>query len=520
MGILKIMLLFLLGCASLSFAAMDDYQKNVQTQCSFTRYPELCLDTLKGLGSGNQQIDFMSTLVSKTIYETKLPSSFFTNLISSNLEVQETKHANSIIEYCQDLMSMSIQRLEQSLLALQISSKTKKQDIQTWISAALTFQQTCKDSADIIGPSMEQISKKMDYLSRLGSNPLTLVNRMTGDVQNVTNQKRDFPSWLTRRHRRLLQASKIEANAVVAKDGTGDYQTISEAINAASGGRFVIYVKGGVYNEKIRTSKDDITLIGDGKYSTIIVGDDSAAGGYDTHETATFSIEGDRFIARDIGFQNKAGPNGDQAVALYVNSDKAVFFRCSMDGYQDTVYAVALRQFYRECDIYGTIDFIFGNAAAVFQDCQLVLHRPRKGASFNAILANGRSDPGQNTGFSVQNCQITVSSDFAPVKHDYDSYLGRPWKAYSRSVVMQSTLDDAISSRGWVEWSGGESSRTKTLYFAEFANNGPGAETSGRVTWPGFHVIGADEAAEFTVSNFIAGTSWLPSVGVTFTPGL
>ncbi|GKU99999.1 hypothetical protein SLEP1_g12764 [Rubroshorea leprosula] len=520
MGILKVILLLLLGCASLSFVAMDDYHKNVQKRCSFTQYPGLCIDTLLGYGSSNQHTDFISALVNKTIYETKLPSSYFTKL-SSNLDIQENKHVNSILENCQDLMSMSIQRLEQSLLALRKTRKKNKEDIQTWISAALTFQQTCKDSADSIGPSMGHISDKMDYLTQLSSNPLALVNRITGDeVKNVTSRRQDFPSWLTVRERKMLQASTIKANAVVAKDGTGNYRTISEAINAASGGRFVIYVKAGVYNEKIRTKKDGITLIGDGKYSTIIVGDDSVGGGSSLPGSATFTVTGDGFIARDIGFQNTAGPEGRQALALYVASDHAVFFRCSISGYQDTLYALALRQFYRECDIYGTIDFIFGNAAAVFQNCYLALRNPRKGSSYSVILANGRSNPGQNTGFSVQNCRITASSDFSPVKHQFNSYLGRPWKQYSRSVVMQSTIDDVISSRGWVEWPGAGSSVTKTLYFAEFANTGPGAGTSNRVTWPGFHVIEADEAMKFTVKNFIAGTSWLPSTGVTFIAGL
>ncbi|KAF2304227.1 hypothetical protein GH714_028682 [Hevea brasiliensis] len=367
----------------------------------------------------------------------------------------------------------------------------------------------------------------MDYLSQLASNPLALVNRIAGNGVKLENNTRsrhlgeeveDFPKWVSARDRKLLQTSTIKANAVVAKDGTGNYKTISEAIKAASGGRFVIYVKSGVYKEKIRTNKDGITLIGDGKYSTIIAGDDSVAGGSSMPDSATFTITGDGFIARDIGFQNTAGPQGEQALALYIASDHSVLYRCSISGYQDTLYALGLRQFYRECDIYGTIDFIFGNAAAVFQNCYLVLRRPQRGA-YNVILANGRTDPGQNTGFALHNCKITGSSDFSPVKHSFNSYLGRPWKQYSRSVIMQSYIDDAISSRGWIEWPGA-GSYGKTLYYAEYSNTGPGAGTSNRVNWPGFRVIGTQEAVEFTVGNFIAGTSWLPSTGVTFVSGL
>lgn len=231
------------------------------------------------------------------------------------------------------------------------------------------------------------------------------------------------------------------------------------------------------------------------------------------------AITGDGFIARDIGFQNTAGAQAEQAIALTVSSDHSVLYRCSIAGYQDTLYAYSLRQFYRECDIYGTVDFIFGNAAAVFQGCTLILRRPRGGGQ-NAILANGRSDPGQNTGFSVQNCKITVGSDLSPVKNSYKSYLGRPWKQYSRAVVMQSNIDGVISSQGWAQWPGAAGSTYKTLYFGEYANMGGGAGTSGRVNWPGYHVLATADATKFTVSNFIGGNSWLPSTGVTFVSGL
>ncbi|CAI0401947.1 unnamed protein product [Linum tenue] len=288
------------------------------------------------------------------------------------------------------------------------------------------------------------------------------------------------------KNRKLLQGGGgviIRANAVVAKDGTGNYETISAAIAAAPGrSRFVIYVKAGVYNEKIHTNKDGITLVGDGKYATVIVGRDSVNGGSTMPGSATFTITGDGFIARDIGFQNTAGPAGEQAVALYAASDHSVFYRCSMTGYQDTLYALALalRQFYRECDISGTIDFIFGNAAAVFQNCNILLRRPRPGNS-NVVFANGRTDPGQTTGFSLQASRI--------------------------------------SAAGWAEWPG-QGSFSKTLYFGEFSNSGPGAGMSGRVKWAGFHALGPQEAAKFTVGNFIAGSSWLPSTGVTFIAGL
>lgn len=197
---------------------------------------------------------------------------------------------------------MSIKRLHQSLLALNKSPLTNKHNIQTWLSASLTYQQACKDSTDTLrvspdsaaGRHYSSISTKMDYLSKLASNPLALINRITNTgsnhkSRNLHERKHDFPKWVSAKDRKLLQSTAVEANAVVAKDGTGNFRTVKEAIEAASGKRFVIYVKSGVYNEKIRTNKDGITLIGDGKYNTIIVGDDSVGGGASMPGSATFS---------------------------------------------------------------------------------------------------------------------------------------------------------------------------------------------------------------------------------------
>ncbi|KAM1813214.1 hypothetical protein ACFX11_027047 [Malus domestica] len=506
------------------------YQNYAQKECSYTRYPSSCVKTLMGLGflghHDDQQVGIMLGLANKTVSETVLATSEFFKLNcqiklgTDQFGAHEAQHAhNSEKDYCEELMNMSLKRLDQSLLALKSSPRKYKHDIQTWLSAAMTFQETCKDyAADHQAVNISQIGKRIDDASESVSNLLALVNRISNHHINAETEKQGvFPKWISPGDRKLLQATTVKANAVVAKDGSGDYKTVSEAIGAASGGRFVIHVKAGVYEEKIRTNKDGITLIGEGKDSTIITGDDSVANGATMPGSATFTITGDGFIARDIGFQNTAGPQGEQALALYIASDHSVLYRCSVLGYQGTLYALAFRQFYKECDIYGTIDFIFGNAAAVFQSFNLVL---RKNKGYNAILANGRTDPGQKTGFSVQNCRIVPSLDFSLVKHSYSSYLGRPWKQYSRAVVMESNIDDVIAPSGWVEWPGAGSSSLRTLYFAEYANVGPGSGVGKRVQWPGFHVIGADEAVEFTVTNFIAGTSWLPSTGVTFVSGL
>lgn len=223
-------------------------------------------------------------------------------------------------------------------------------------------------------------------------------------------------------------------------------------------------------------------------------------------------VTGDGFFAKNIGFMNSAGADNHQAIALRISSDHAVLYNCMIKGHQDTLYAFAHRQFYSGCDIYGSIDYIFGNAAAVFQGCNLLFQKPHH-KGINTVMANGRSDPGQNTGFSVQGCKIGAGPELKPIKHSVKSYLGRPWKKYSRAIVMESTIDDSIQSTGWSPWSGGFA--LKTLYFAEYSNTGSGASTSNRVKWPGFHILGTSEASKFTVSNFIGGSSWIPAgVGV------
>lgn len=230
------------------------------------------------------------------------------------------------------------------------------------------------------------------------------------------------------------------------------------------------------------------------------------------------AIVGNGFIARDITIENAAGPSKHQAVALRCNSDLSAFYRCSFVGYQDTLYVHSMRQFYRECDIYGTVDFIFGNAAVVFQTCNLYARRPAVNQQ-NIYTAQGREDPNQNTGISIQNCKVTGAADLTPVQSQFKTYLGRPWKRYSRTVFMQSFLDSLIDPAGWMEWNG--TFALDTLYYGEYMNRGPGANTSARVAWPGYRVINSSaEASMFTVGPFIQGGEWLTSTPIPFKLGL
>lgn len=227
---------------------------------------------------------------------------------------------------------------------------------------------------------------------------------------------------------------------------------------------------------------------------------------------------GDGFIAMDMTFENTAGPEKHQAVALRSGADFSVFYRCNFKGYQDTLYVFSLRQFYRNCDIYGTIDFIFGNAVAVMQSCNIYVRKPMSN-QFNTVTAQHRSDPNENTGIIIQNSVVTPDSDLEPEQGSFKTYLGRPWGEYSRTVVMKSSLDGFISPQGWFPWDGDFA--LSTLYYGEYMNTGSGASTSGRVKWPGYHVItSAAEAGKFSVGNFLNGNSWIPATGVPFSSGL
>nr|GEX70828.1 pectinesterase inhibitor domain, pectin lyase fold/virulence factor [Tanacetum cinerariifolium] len=212
----------------------------------------------------------------------------------------------------------------------------------------------------------------------------------------------------------------------------------------------------------------------------------SVAGGSTTFNSATVAAVGEGFLARDITFQNAAGPSGEQAMALRVGSDLSAFYKCGIDGYKDTLFVHSNRQFYVDCLIVGTIDFIFGNAAVVFQDCDIQARRPNP-KQMNTITAKGRTDPNQNTGIVVQKCKIKATSDLKPVQTTFPTYLGRPWKEYSRTVVMQSSISDVIVPARWYPWDGDFA--LDTLYYKEYKNKGTGVDASKRVTWVGWGVI-------------------------------
>ncbi|KAJ0528316.1 putative pectinesterase [Helianthus annuus] len=410
-------------------------------------------------------------------------------------------------------------------------------DLKTLMSSTITDQETCLDGFSHGGADKKvrkELEKGQVKVEKMCSNALAMIcnmtdtdianeKRLTGRNLKENNSDSEWPEWLSVGDRKLLQAGTVTPNVVVAADGSGDHKTVAAAVAAApskSSTRYVIRIKAGVYRENVEVpkGKTNLMFIGDGRKNTIITASRSVKGGSTTFESATVAIVGDGFLARDITFQNTAGASNHQAVALRVGSDLSAFYQCDMLAYQDTLYVHKNRQFYINCLIAGTVDFIFGNAAAVFQDCDIHARRPNSGQR-NMLTAQGRTDSNQNTGIVIQKCRIGATSDLQPVQSSFPTYLGRPWKQFSRTVVMQSTISNVIHPAGWFEWDGNFA--LDTLYYAEYQNTGAGAGTSGRVKWKGFKVItSSTEAQGFTPGSFIGGGSWLRSTGFPFSLGL
>ncbi|XP_006349537.1 pectinesterase-like [Solanum tuberosum] len=304
-------------------------------------------------------------------------------------------------------------------------------------------------------------------------------------------------------------------NTVVSKDGTGNFNTIAGAILAApdhSVKPFFIKIKKGTYQEYIRVDKKktNIFLIGEGMNTTIITGNRSFVDGNRTYDTATVWVAGNGFIAQDITFRNNAGPIKHQAVALRVDADLVSFYKCRFDWYQDTLYVKRQRQFYRDCEIYGTIDFICGDATAVFQNC-LIEARTPMARQYNTITSQHRELESLPTGIVLQNCTIKATRDLEKL-NNVTTFLGRPWGIFSRTVIMESYIDNLIDHRGWVEWieSANKSVVSRRPYYLEYKNRGPGAVTKGRVTWASV-TTDPNIASDFTVRNFISGDQWIPA---------
>lgn len=539
--------------ASLSFAADTAPTTPVSsgTICKGTPDPSYCKSVLPNQTSSTVY-DYGRFSFRKSLSQART----FVTLIDKYLKIRSTLSVPAVraLEDCQLLAGLNMDFFLNSYDTVNKTSQPlstlKADDIQTFLSAILTNQQTCLDGIQSVASSWgvkNGISVPLSNDIKLYSLSLGLFTKgwvpknmkgsgaRTGKKSGFKNGR--MPMKMSSKTRAVYEAASRrkleEANGVlvsdvvtVSQDGSGNFSTITDAIaaapnnSAAANGYFLIYVTAGVYEEYVSIAKNKryLMMVGDGINQTILTGNRSVVDGWTTFNSATFAVVAPGFVAVNMTFRNTAGAIKHQAVAVRNGADLSTFYRCSFEAYQDTLYTHSLRQFYRECDIYGTVDFIFGNAAVVFQNCNIYPRLPMSG-QFNAITAQGRTDPNQNTGTSIHNCTIRAADDLASNNGTTQTYLGRPWKQYSRTVYMQSYIDTVVDPAGWRAWDGDFA--LSTLYYAEYNNTGPGSNTTNRVTWAGYNVItNSSDAANFTVSNFLLGDNWLPQTGVPYTGGL
>ncbi|PKA49556.1 Pectinesterase 3 [Apostasia shenzhenica] len=511
----------------------------IKAICSVTRYPDSCFSSLSSanasvIATGDPKELFkLSLAVAASAIQELSPFLDALKLPAADKRLQ------AAVNDCRELFEDAVDRLNDSAASLaaakpgeKLFSERRISDLRTWLSAAVADQETCLDGFEgTAGSFREKLEAAMVNSTRFTSNSLAIATGILGIMEKLsspfhrkllgsTSQKSPFPAWLSAKQRRvLLESGELPANVTVAQDGSGQAKTIQEAVNLVpkkSNSLFVIYIKAGVYRENVLldNTKWNVVFLGDGMYKTIITGDKNYIDGTPTFETATFVVTGRGFVAKNIGFKNTAGPDKHQAVALRSGADRSIFFRCSFDGFQDTLYAHSNRQFYRECDIIGTIDFIFGDASVILQNCRILPRQPLPN-QMNTITAQGKKDPHESTGISIQGCTI------AP----YDSvtrptYLGRPWKNYSTTVVMKTEIGGVVDPAGWLPWVLG-TVPPETVNYAEYQNTGPGSGLAGRVTWPSYRpAVDAHEASKYTVGPFINGHEWIPGAGVQFDSNL
>ncbi|KAF8661781.1 hypothetical protein HU200_056735 [Digitaria exilis] len=526
------------------------------TACNETTDPNFCRTVLPSNGTSN-----LYTYGRFSVAKSLANANKFLALVNRYLSRRTGLSAGAIaaLQDCQLLSGLNIDFLSSAGATLNTSANStlldpQAEDVQTLLSAILTNQQTCADGLQAAASAWsvrDGLAVPMVNSTKLYSVSLSLFTRAwvpkakggkSGGGKKSKPPRHGhgrglFDATDDEMVRRMALEGAAAAVAVVGEvtvdqSGAGNYTTVGDAVAAAptnlggSSGYFVIRVAAGVYEENVVVPKNKkyVMMIGDGIGQSVITGNRSVVDGWTTFNSATFGeflspVLGTGFVAVNMTFRNTAGPAKHQAVALRSGADLSTFYLCSFEAYQDTLYTHSLRQFYRACDIYGTVDYVFGNAAVVFQGCRLLSRLPMQGQS-NTVTAQGRTDPNQNTGTTLQGCTIAAAPDLAANSaFTVATYLGRPWKLYSRTVIMESEMDALVDPTGWMPWDGDFA--LATLFYAEYNNSGAGADTSRRVTWPGFHVLNSTaDAGNFTVGNMVLGDFWLPQTGVPFMSGL
>jgi pectin methylesterase-like acyl-CoA thioesterase len=318
-----------------------------------------------------------------------------------------------------------------------------------------------------------------------------------------------------RLHWLLLAVASLGAQpraVTVAADGSGDFPTVGAALDA---GASVIRIKPGVYKQVLNIDRAGVQLRGLGARpeDVVLTYDNSSATAGGTTKSASVTVSGDDFYAENLTLENSysrtrpLGQEGSQAVAIKITADRAVFRRVRFLGYQDTLYANSkrcetdrgpcepARQYFVECYIEGNVDFIFGDALAYFDRCEIhALAHP-----LVYLTAQSKHYADEKSGYVFDHCRVTADAGARQV------YLGRPWRAYSTVVFLHTELPAAIAAEGWHEWEHDGKASLPTSFYAEYVSSGPGANSARKT-------LSDDEAARFALKTFLAGGDrWDPT---------
>ena len=294
---------------------------------------------------------------------------------------------------------------------------------------------------------------------------------------------------------------------VVARDGTGQFRTIDEAIEvcrAFMDYHKVIYVKKGIYKEKLIVPSwlTHIEICGEDRDNTIITYDDHAnikrieiGKPMGTFRTYTLKIEGSYITLKNITIENNSARLG-QAVALHTEGDCLVFINCRFLGHQDTIYTgvAGTRLYFKNCYIEGTTDFIFGPSTAWFEGCEIY-------SKINSYVTAASTPADQPYGYIFNHCRLTAAETATKV------FLGRPWRPYAYTLFMNCELGRHIRPEGWNNW--GNKENEKTARYLEYNNTGEGANHKNRADWS--RQLTKKEAAQVTLRNvFHLENNWIP----------
>lgn len=308
----------------------------------------------------------------------------------------------------------------------------------------------------------------------------------------------------------------------VAKDNSGDFNSIQQAVDSIPAGTpETIYIKKGIYKERVEVRKNNISFVGESTddtiitesyYARMIMPDGSKRG---TFRSYTFFVYADNFTASNLTFENAAGFGDEfgQAIAVYAEGDNITFRNCKILGHQDTLFTGPLpmkekqpggftgptidgirrvvHQLYEDCYIAGEIDFIFGSATAYFKNCTLfALNRNQE---INAFYTAPSTYEGQAFGYVFESCTFTGNCPPKSVA------LSRPWRIHAKTVLLNCSYSDQIIDEGFTDWNKPESH--ETVYYAEYNGHGEGFKPEKRAAY--VHQLNESEAALYTLENFM-----------------